>query len=238
MIKEVNYNGTIIKYNLERKKVKNINLRIKPDLSVSVSANKRVSMKYIDSFVMSKKDFILRAQKKISLRQKLFVTEKKYSEGESFTLLGKNYFLCLEQTQKNTSVHIEGKNIVFSVKNPNDFDEKKHLWEKFLKNTCVQIFTQVAESVYPKFATMNVPFPEIKIRKMKAKWGLCIPSKKCITLNSSLIFFDKKLIEYVITHEFCHFIYLDHSKKFYAAFESVMSDWKERKKTLNSFILL
>lgn len=70
MIKEVNYNGTIIKYNLERKKVKNINLRIKPDLSVSVSANKRVSMKYIDSFVLRKADFILEAIKKFKNAEK------------------------------------------------------------------------------------------------------------------------------------------------------------------------
>ncbi len=61
MEREVNYKGNIIKYNLERKKVKNINLRIKPDLTVSVSANKRVSQKYIDNFVLSKAEFILKA---------------------------------------------------------------------------------------------------------------------------------------------------------------------------------
>ena len=61
MIREVEYNGAIIKYELERKKVKNINLRIKPDLTVAVSANRRVSVKYIDSFVLKKADFILKA---------------------------------------------------------------------------------------------------------------------------------------------------------------------------------
>ena len=61
MIREVNYNGTIIKYNLTRKRVKNINLRIKPDFSVEVSANSRVSMKFIDGFVEKKGAFILNA---------------------------------------------------------------------------------------------------------------------------------------------------------------------------------
>lgn len=59
MIREVDYKGTIIKYDLQRKRVKNINLRIKPDLTVSVSANRRVGVKYIDDFVLRKADFIL-----------------------------------------------------------------------------------------------------------------------------------------------------------------------------------
>lgn len=61
MTREVEYKGQTIKYELTRKRVKNLNLRIKPDLTVSVSANTRVSLKYIDSFVLSKAEFILSA---------------------------------------------------------------------------------------------------------------------------------------------------------------------------------
>lgn len=64
MIREVNYNGTIIKYELQRKRVKNINLRIKPDLTVLVSASNRVGVKYIDEFVLRKAGFILSAIEK------------------------------------------------------------------------------------------------------------------------------------------------------------------------------
>lgn len=61
--------------------MKNINLRIKPDLNVCVSANTRVSVKYIDSFVLSKAEFILsslekfRAQKKIEAQANYSVEE-------------------------------------------------------------------------------------------------------------------------------------------------------------------
>lgn len=61
MIRKVEYKGNIIEYNLERKKVKNINLRIKPDFSVNVSADKNVSLICIDEFVISKGNFILSA---------------------------------------------------------------------------------------------------------------------------------------------------------------------------------
>ena len=53
--------GKKIKYILERKQVKNINLRVRPDGSVKVSASPRVDESQIDDFVLSKAEFILKA---------------------------------------------------------------------------------------------------------------------------------------------------------------------------------
>ena len=52
-----------IKYILERKQVKNINLRVRPDSSIKVSASPRVDVSQIDDFVLSKAEFILKALK-------------------------------------------------------------------------------------------------------------------------------------------------------------------------------
>lgn len=58
----VPYGGGIITYELERKRVKNLNLRIRQDGSVYVSASPRVALGAIDGFVMEKGAFIRRAQ--------------------------------------------------------------------------------------------------------------------------------------------------------------------------------
>lgn len=58
-----------IEYTLTYKNVKNINLRIKADGSVHVSAAPRVSRKKIDDFVNLKADFIEKAKKTLLLRQ-------------------------------------------------------------------------------------------------------------------------------------------------------------------------
>ncbi len=54
MIKIIKIKDTTIQYDLQYKKVKNINLRIKPNGSINVSANKRVPQKVIDDFIISK----------------------------------------------------------------------------------------------------------------------------------------------------------------------------------------
>lgn len=95
MIREVNYNGTVIKYNLERKKVKNINLRIKPDMSVVVSANRRVSVKYIDDFVLRKADFILSALNKF--KNNTDIPQPRFSQQDFIDYVDKEFINVYNQ---------------------------------------------------------------------------------------------------------------------------------------------
>ena len=53
-----------IKYELHRKNVKNLNLRIKPDGTIFVSANNRISEERIKLFLQEHSDFIFDALKK------------------------------------------------------------------------------------------------------------------------------------------------------------------------------
>ena len=64
MIKEIHLKDRKIEYELQYKKVKNINLRVKPDGKVCVSASRRVSVELIEKFMQSKADFILKALEK------------------------------------------------------------------------------------------------------------------------------------------------------------------------------
>ena len=61
MIKTIILNGHKIEYNLEYKNVKNINLRIKSDGSVHVSANRRTKIDTIEAFMQLKAHLILKA---------------------------------------------------------------------------------------------------------------------------------------------------------------------------------
>ena len=40
-------------------------------------------------------------------------------------------------------------------------------------------------------------------------------------------------VEYVVLHEFCHFLQPNHSRAFYQLVEQFMPDWKERRRLLN-----
>ena len=46
------------------------------------------------------------------------------------------------------------------------------------------------------------------------------------------MFAPAECIEYVVLHEFAHFVHPNHSKDFYALVEKLMPDWKERREML------
>lgn len=76
--------GREIMYQLERKPVKNLNLRICKDGSVHVSANKFISPSEIDAFVVSKGTYVLRAIDKFHEMALYRPQPKRYISGETF----------------------------------------------------------------------------------------------------------------------------------------------------------
>jgi predicted metal-dependent hydrolase len=55
---------------------------------------------------------------------------------------------------------------------------------------------------------------EIKLRKTKSKWGHCT-SAGVIQFNWLIMLAPFAIIDYIITHEVCHLIYMDHSKRYW-----------------------
>ena len=102
-----------------------------------------------------------------------------------------------------------------------------------------KIITDCCNRAYPYYEKMSIAFPKIKFRKMVSRWGSCHNVKKVLTFNTQLMYAPYECIEYVVWHEFTHFLQPNHSKKFYNQLAMFMPDWQERKNILeknNSYI--
>jgi len=232
-LRKVFFDNREISYLLIRKKVKNINLRIKPDATVTVSASSRVSFEIIDKFVMSKGKTILKAIEYYSKLQKYAPKKKEYKSGESFRLVGIDLRLKVVQSDKQM-VESDGVYLFLYVRDTDNFSQKEKLLSTWIKAQCDKVFGEIGKELYENFGKYGVNYPEIKTRQMTSRWGSCQPRRGVITLNKKLIEAPRICIEYVILHEFCHFIHPDHSKNFYSFVQMLMPDWRERKKLLES----
>ena len=218
-------------YQLTRKPVKNINLRVKPNGEIHVSANPGVSIEKINDFIYKNREFIFRALKKYSGQKKrTSLEEKNYQSGEVFRFLGKDLTLVLTKG-KEEFVRYDGEHLYLQVQEPEDLSIKKYLVTKWYRTMTQEIFQKKCTEVYQMFQDYPVPFPRLTIRPMTSRWGSCRPDRAAITLNSHLILTEEKVIESVVVHEFAHFIHPNHSKDFYRLVQSIMPDYRiwERK---------
>ena len=231
--KQIEYNGEKIYFYIQKKKIKNINLKVSMDQTITISIPYRVSLKMAKEFVLSKIDWIKKQQKAYE-KSYLKKDSNIFQDGEIFYLLGIPYKLKII-SDKNNFINIENNYIEIHVKGKYIEDKKyvKNIYEDYLKEYAKKTYMSLIIKYQKMMEKYKIEIAELEIRKMKTRWGTCIPSKKKIILNFSLIKSPIYCIEYVVLHELAHFKYQNHSKNFYDFINIFMPDWKERKRTLN-----
>jgi hypothetical protein len=74
--------------------------------------------------------------------------------------------------------------------------------------------------------TQNLPFAKTLIRGQKTRWASC-SNRKTISLNYKLLLVEAPLVDYVLIHELCHTIHLNHSAQFWRLVETHCPDYKQ-----------
>ena len=225
-----------LQYTFERKHIRNINLRIRPDGTVYVSAPECAEIAAIERFLASKADYIRTAKEKFAA-QSVPTYEMQYISGENVTLLGRNLRIQVIK-DKEEFVSSDGIYVYIHVRRPDYFNRKRNLLNAWLNEQCRTVFGEVMQKTAGRFAGYHIPMPQLQIRNMISRWGSCQKEKSIITLNRRLIEAPKNCIEYVVTHEFCHLIHPNHSKQFYALLQVMLPDWKESKDLLEKCVVL
>lgn len=80
----------------------------------------------------------------------------------------------------------------------------------------------------------GLKYSSFSLTSARGKWGSC-SNKGDIMLNFRLVILPDELIEYVIVHELCHTLEMDHSSRFWAEVAERMPDYKQRRRALRRY---
>lgn len=97
----------------------------------------------------------------------------------------------------------------------------------------VQTIT-LAERVMMQFPSFKPD--RVTVGRQRKRWGSC-NGKGQIRLNACLMLLPEPLAEYVIVHELCHLIHLNHSNQFHALLQQVLPDARNRQQALSRYHL-
>ncbi len=225
-------NNKIIEYDVKYNAKKNINIAVNPDLTIKVSAPRWVLKSQVEKVLSQKSNWIIDSLEK----QKKLLREKKvncFENGHMVWFKGDKYRFYYRPSDKN-NVFVTNDQIICFTKRPEDSEYSKAVFEKWLKKAAEKDFEEALHKYSTKMGRRyNVPDYNLQVRTMKTRWGTCIPSKKKITLNLSLMYAPHECLEYVALHELTHFQEIYHNERFYDIMEEFMPDYKERTTTLN-----
>ena len=73
---------------------------------------------------------------------------------------------------------------------------------------------------------LSLPFNRVSVRRQRTKWGSCSGGKS-INLNRNLLFVTPPMARYVLVHELCHCLRLDHSDRFWSLLERYEPDARQ-----------
>jgi len=209
-----------------KKDVKHINLKVRPNGEVILTAPIDSSQRDIEYLLKKRADWI---EKKIAFfNAHRDEYKKEYVSGENFSYLGRNYRLKVIE-RREESVKLQRGYLQVFVKDTMDYKKKQKLIKAWYTQKAKIHFQKAIEKYKP---IVKQEITTVRIREMKTRWGSCNPTKGYINLNLKLIEKPTKSIEYVVFHELAHLVHANHSAKFYNYLTLFMPDWRERKNRL------
>lgn len=230
--------GKIIEFELIRKNVKNINLTVRPDFSITVSAKPSTPIDSIYQYLDNRSNWIMQRIGRFNNTKTENLVEHDYVTGESFKFLGKQYRLDIELTTSTERVFLLEGFIKLFVRNKDKKTTKARLLDEWYREQAKVAFSESLERMYKIIENQAPSKPILEFKIMKKRWGSCLRSKNTILLNLELIKAPSYCIDYVMLHELIHFTHKNHDSKFYELLTVMMPDWKLRKEILDQEIVL
>lgn len=199
-----------------RKRVKNLNLRVRSDGTVVASVPMRTPDARIQTFLESHAAWI---EKHLARKQALGASRGTANDPvpEHFPLWGEPVSvaeLCRGGMRGERGVAgADGCGATGAGASGLDRATFERLLLERYRAEVARALPAVAERLE---AQMGVHASRWQIRSMKTRWGSCTPRTGAIRINARLAAYPSACLEFVVAHELCHLLEPSHNARFHA----------------------
>lgn len=205
-------------------RAKYVRIKLSHQGELSVVLPQGVAIRQAHQFLKSRSDWVEKHLKDLPEKK-----QKQRPENLYLNLLDERW--TLEYVETDTAyVELEkvAESQLYIVGNINDY----HLVRDVILMWCKQKARRVFNTMLQENAeAYGFHYNRLSIRAQKTRWGSCSSSKN-INLNCKLLFMPSEIVRYVMLHELCHTIEMNHSQRFWALVEECDPDYKQHRKQL------
>ncbi len=213
-----------------RKEIKHLHVGVYPPHGrVRVAAPLRLDDEAIRLAIVSRLGWIRRKQE--GFEQQDRQSERELVTGESHYFLGRRYLLDVIEGSGAPSVHLaDNTTMRLKVRPGADRDARDEVLQRWYRRRLREQIRGLVAKWEPR---VGQKVADVRIRRMKTRWGSCNAEARRIWLNLELAKKPVASVEYVLVHEMVHLMERHHTERFRELMDALMPSWKISRDELN-----
>ncbi len=219
-----------MQYQLIKSKRKTIAISFDRGGNLVVKAPYFVRKYEIEAFLLEKSEWIeeTRIRLKNAKEQENEIRLKLESGDVLFFLGEKRILTVIREERKRAKVKSVMDRLLLWVPYEADYEYKKEHLEKWYRKEAAEILNHKACDFAER---IGVHFEDIRIKDQKSRWGSC-SSKGNLNFNWRIIMAPDAVCDYVVIHELCHLVHMNHSEDFWRLVYIYCPEYKQCKNWL------
>ncbi len=215
---------------VRRRDIRNLHVGVYPPFGrIRVSAPLRLSAEAVRLAVVTRLAWIRRQQK--SFRAQARQTQRDMVSGESHYFLGRRYRLRVREAGTRPGVRMRGPaTMELSVRPGSDSSAREAVLARWYREHLRELIPPLLAKWEGRVGRRAA---EVRIKKMKTRWGSCNAVAHRIWLNLELAKKPPQCLEYILVHELVHFRVREHGERFRQLMDGLMPGWRRIRDELN-----
>lgn len=220
------HSGRRLAYELERKAVKNLNLRVRRDGTVHLSVPVKTTVAEIERFLIEHEAWLTEALGRMEARAAAYPD----TVADTLPYLGGHLSISwVTGTPAEVKADPAGGRLTIRLPDPTDPAMRRAAVDVFERAETERLVRVLVERYYLLFKARGVAYPRhIRVKSLKSRHGSCAPATGSLNFALRLCELPPSFVEYVVVHELCHFLVPNHSAAFWREVERILPDFRVR----------
>lgn len=232
---EIDLGRTRVPYRLQRSpRRRTVALAVDPDRGLVVYCPRRFAQTRLDALLRRKAPWILEKIAQAD-RHRALRRPTRWQPGARLPLLGATYPLEVRRAGQARTLTLEGEQLCLTL--PARLTAP--LDETALREHVLAGYLALARETLPRRVDhlqrlVGVAPRIVRVKSQKKRWGSC-SAKGALNFNWRLVLAPLAVMDYVIVHELCHLLHLDHSPRFWRRVAAVLPGYRAQQAWLREF---
>ncbi|MDO4303994.1 MAG: SprT family zinc-dependent metalloprotease [Bacillota bacterium] len=209
----------MIPYKLYKGRRKTIALSFNNDVELIVKAPTWMKTEDVEAFITRKSEWVDATRERLlNARQKELSMRIKLESGDILPYLGRKLTLTVVREERSRGkIRQQDDRVILYAGYEADYEYRRSRLETWYRR---QAAATLEERARHYAEVLGVSYGKLHVKDQRSRWGSC-STRGNLNFNWRIIMAPEAVCNYVIIHELCHLVHMDHSPEFWNLVESI-----------------